>query len=294
MQWAALAAENETFYSDYGVDPQGMARAVRNMATGGAMQGGSTITQQYVKNAYLNQKQTMSRKLTEIVLAVKLDRKLSKQQILEGYLNTSWYGRGSYGIERAAQAYYGEDVSQLNVSQGAVLASLLKGAGRYDPAISPENHKRAVDRWKWILDRMVVIGKLTPAQRAAYTTFPEPQEPPKQVGLSGQTGYLVDIAKQYVTTHTGITDAQFDLGGYQIHTTFEKPSQTALTDAVQAAAAGRTPTRGCGSAPPRWPRTGGCSRSTVVPTTSNRVMTTPTRRWCRPVRRSLRSCTPPR
>ncbi|MDH6117020.1 membrane peptidoglycan carboxypeptidase [Kitasatospora sp. GAS204A] len=237
VQWAALAAENETFYSDYGVDPQGMARAVRNMATGGAMQGGSTITQQYVKNAYLNQKQTMSRKLTEIVLAVKLDRKLSKQQILEGYLNTSWYGRGSYGIERAAQAYYGEDVSQLNVSQGAVLASLLKGAGRYDPAISPENHKRAVDRWKWILDRMVVIGKLTPAQRAAYTTFPEPQEPPKQVGLSGQTGYLVDIAKQYVTTHTGITDAQFDLGGYQIHTTFEKPSQTALTDAVQAAAA---------------------------------------------------------
>ncbi|MGF1429138.1 transglycosylase domain-containing protein [Kitasatospora sp. LaBMicrA B282] len=235
VQWATLAAENETFYTDDGVSPTGMLRAVRNMATGGATQGGSTITQQYVKNAYLNQRQTISRKLTEIFMAIKLDDKDSKQQILEGYLNTSWYGRGAYGIERAAQAYYGVDASQLNPSQGAFLASLLKGAGLYDPAISPENHQRAVARWKWILDRMVKIGKLTPAERAQYTTFPEPIDPPRQPGLTGQTGYLVDMAKQYVIAHTNITDAQFDLGGYQIYTTFEKPKEAALTAAVKAA-----------------------------------------------------------
>jgi membrane peptidoglycan carboxypeptidase len=236
-QWAALAAENETFYTDHGVSPRSMARAVYNMATGGETQGGSTITQQYVKNAYLNQQQTMSRKLTEIFMAVKLDQKMSKQQILEGYLNTSWYGRGAYGIERAAQAYYGEDASKLNPSQGAFLAALLKGAGLYDPAGGPENHQRAVERWSWILDRMVVIGKLTPAERATYTTFPEPLAPPKQAGLSGQTGYLVDMAKQYVISHSGITDAQFDLGGYQIYTSFEKPREDALTASVRAASA---------------------------------------------------------
>ncbi|MCC9305791.1 transglycosylase domain-containing protein [Kitasatospora sp. RB6PN24] len=236
VQWATLAAENESFYTDAGVSPQGMVRAVYNMAAGQETQGGSTITQQYVKNAYLNQQQTVSRKLTEIFMAVKLDQKLSKQQILEGYLNTSWYGRGAYGIERAAQAYYGVDASQLNPSQGAFLASLLKGAGLYDPAGGPENHQRAVDRWNWILDRMVDIGRLTPAERATYTTFPEPLPPPKQPGLAGQTGYLVDMARQYVTSHTGITDAQFDLGGYQIYTTFEKPKEQALAASVRDAA----------------------------------------------------------
>ncbi len=236
VQWSVLAAENETFYSDIGIDPQGISRAVYNMAAGGETQGGSTITQQYVKNAYLDQEQTVGRKFTEMFIAIKLDQRLSKQQILEGYLNTSWFGRGSYGIQRAAKAYYGKDVSQLNPSEGAFLASLLKGAGLYDPAVRPENHKRAVDRWKWTLDRMVKIGKLSPAERATYTTFPEPIDPPKQAGLGGQTGYLVDMAKQYVTTHTGISDAQFDRGGYQIYTTFEKPKETALTDSVKAAA----------------------------------------------------------
>ncbi|AUG81927.1 penicillin-binding protein [Kitasatospora sp. MMS16-BH015] len=235
VQAAVVAAENESFYTDQGVDPKGLLRAVYAIATGGETQGGSTITQQYVKNAYLNQKQTIGRKVTEMFMAVKLDGRLSKQQILEGYLNTSWFGRGGYGIERAAQAYYGKDVSQLDPSQGAFLASLLKGAGLFDPAVSPENHQRAVERWSWILDRMVKTGKLSAAERARYTTFPEPQAPPAAAGLRGQTGYLVDLARKYVTSHTGITDAQLDLGGYQIRTTFERPAETALTGAVQEA-----------------------------------------------------------
>ncbi|MBB5119163.1 transglycosylase domain-containing protein [Streptomyces eurocidicus] len=238
VRWAALAAENETFYSDSGISLSGMTRAVTKMVTGGSTQGGSTITQQYVKNAYLNQDQTFSRKFTEMFIAIKLDNQMSKDEILEGYLNTSWYGRGTYGIQRAAHAYYGKDVSQLNASEGAFLASLLKGAGLFDPSLGPKNHERAVERWNWILDRMVTIGKLSKEERATYTTFPEPQAPPKPAGLTGQTGYLVETARAYVSAHTDVSDHDFDLGGYQIRTTFEKPRMAALTKAV-AEASGR-------------------------------------------------------
>ncbi|GAA2245997.1 transglycosylase domain-containing protein [Kitasatospora cystarginea] len=235
VQWAVLAAENETFYSDPGVSLKGISRAIYKMGSGGDTQGGSTITQQYVKNIYLNQRQDISRKLSEIVIAVKLDQRMSKQDILAGYLNTSWFGRGSYGIERAAAAYYGKDVSQLNPSEAALLATLLKGAGQFDPTLSPENHKRAVERWSYILNRMVKVGKLSAAERAKYTVFPEPRPQPKAAGLTGQVGYLVDMAKTYVEGHTDITPAQFDLGGHQIYTTFEKPKVTALAAAVQDA-----------------------------------------------------------
>ncbi|WP_225850684.1 transglycosylase domain-containing protein [Streptomyces sp. HPF1205] len=233
VQWAVLAAENAGFYHDHGVSPRGLLRALSAMATGGDVQGGSTITQQYVKNVYLDQAQTLSRKMNEIFISIKLDNKVSKQQILDGYLNTSWFGRGAYGVQRAAKAYYGKDVSQLNPSEAAFLASLLKGAGLYDPAISPANHRRAVARWKWVLDRMVAIGRLSPAERARYTVFPEPEPPPRPPGLSGQTGYLVDTARTYLSEHSGISDARFDLGGYQIYTTFRKPDVDGLASAVE-------------------------------------------------------------
>ncbi|MBD0695327.1 penicillin-binding protein [Streptomyces sp. CBMA123] len=241
VRWAVLSAENETFYSDPGISVSGIGRAVYAMATGGDTQGGSTITQQYVKNIYLNQRQDVSRKLSEMVIALKLDQRMSKQDILAGYLNTSWFGRGSYGIERAAAAYYGKDVSELNPSEGAFLAALLKGAGQYDPALSAANHQRAEERWSWILDRMVDTGKLSAAERARYTVFPEPRTPPKAAGLSGQTGYLVDLARSFVESHSDLSPAQLDLGGYQIRTTFEKPKVNALAAAVQEAGKGLDP-----------------------------------------------------
>ncbi|MEU9134165.1 transglycosylase domain-containing protein [Kitasatospora sp. NPDC048540] len=241
VKGAVLAAENATFYSDHGVSPSGIARALYRTVSGGDTQGGSTITQQYVKNAYLNQDRTLSRKFTEVLLAVKLDRHLDKDEILAGYLNTSWFGRGSYGIQRAAHAYYGKDVSQLDPSEGAMLAALLKGAGLYDPALGPAAHQRAVERWSWILDRMVETGALTAAQRAGYTVFPEPRTPEPQVGMAGQVGYLVEVARSYVESHSDITPAQFDLGGHQIYTTFEKPRTTALAAAVGRAGAGLSP-----------------------------------------------------
>nr|WP_251049845.1 MULTISPECIES: transglycosylase domain-containing protein [unclassified Streptomyces] len=233
VQGAILSAENASFYSDPGVSPSGVLRALRAAATGGETQGGSTITQQYVKNAYLNQDRTLSRKFTELLLAVKLDRQRSKDQILEDYLNTSWFGRGTYGIQRASQAYYGKDVSQLNASEGAFLASLLKGAGLYDPAISDENRQRAVERWSWTLDRMVVTGNLSRAERATYTKFPEPVTHAVTSDAGAQTGYLVELAKAYAIKAGHIKDSEFDLGGYQIYTTFDKSRMAALTAAVQ-------------------------------------------------------------
>ncbi|MEW2624545.1 transglycosylase domain-containing protein [Streptomyces sp. NPDC048106] len=235
VRWAVLAAENETFYSDPGISVKGISRALFRTVGEGDTQGGSTITQQYVKNVYLNQNQTVSRKFTEAMISLKLDNKMSKDKILEGYLNTSWFGRGTYGIQRASQAYYGKDVSKLNVSEAAMLAGLLKGAGLFDPTLSQANHQRAEERWSWILDRMVKIGKLSPQQRAQYKTFPEPLKANPLYNTGEQSDYLVELASQYAKKSAHLTDKQFDLGGYQIYTTFDRKREKALTDAVTKA-----------------------------------------------------------
>ncbi|MFC9929957.1 transglycosylase domain-containing protein [Streptomyces sp. NPDC127190] len=235
VRWAVLAAENESFYSDPGISVKGLTRALYRTVGQGDTEGGSTITQQYVKNVYLTQNQTVSRKFTEAMIALKLDNKMSKDQILEGYLNTSWFGRGSYGIQRAAQAYYGKDVSKLNASEAAMLAGLLKGAGLYDPTLGKANHHRAEERWKWILDRMVKIHRLSPQERARYTTFPEPLKSNPLYNTGAQSDYLVELAAQYAKKAGHLTDKQFDLGGYQIYTTFDRKREQALTDAVTQA-----------------------------------------------------------
>nr|WP_205614421.1 transglycosylase domain-containing protein [Streptomyces dangxiongensis] len=235
VRWAVLAAENESFYSDPGISAKGITRALFRTLGEGDTEGGSTITQQYVKNVYLTQNQTVSRKFTEAMISLKLDNAMSKDQILEGYLNTSWFGRGTYGIQRAAQAYYGKDVGKLNASQAAMLASLLKGAGLYDPTLGKANHARAVERWSWILDRMVKIGKLSPQERAKYTEFPEPLKSNPLYDTGEQSDYLMELASQYAKKAAHLTDKQFDLGGYQIYTTFDRKREKALTDAVTKA-----------------------------------------------------------
>ncbi len=235
VRWAVLAAENASFYSDSGISVKGLSRALFRTLGQGDTQGGSTITQQYVKNVYLTQNQTISRKFTEAMIALKLDNRMSKDDILEGYLNTSWFGRGCYGIQRAAQAYYGKDVSQLDAGEGAFLASLLKGAGLYDPTLSSANHARAVERWSWTLDRMVDIGKLTKAERATYTKFPEPLKSNPLYDTGEQTDYLVEVASQYAKKAGKISDKDFDLGGYQVYTTFDRTRERKLADAVAKA-----------------------------------------------------------
>ncbi|MFI2435578.1 transglycosylase domain-containing protein [Streptomyces sp. NPDC018693] len=235
VRWAVLAAENASFYSDPGISFTGVTRALFRTLGQGDTQGGSTITQQYVKNVYLSQDQTLGRKFNEAMIALKLDNQMSKDDILEGYLNTSWFGRGTYGIQRAAQAYYGKDVSKLNASEAAFLAALLKGAALFDPTLSQANRDRAVERWAWTLDRMVDIGKLSKEERATYKKFPEPLPANPLHNTGEQSDYLVELAAQYAKKAAGISDKDFDLGGYQIYTTFDKKREKQLTDAVTKA-----------------------------------------------------------
>ncbi|MEU6893188.1 transglycosylase domain-containing protein [Streptomyces sp. NPDC046557] len=240
MRNAVIAAENESFETDKGVDPMGIARAVVNMAKGGATQGGSTITQQYVKNTYLSSDQTLKRKVTELFIAIKLGVTEDKNKVLAGYLNTAYYGRDAYGIQAAARAYFGKDSEKLDPSECAFLASMLKGPNLYNPdggigsAATPElNEKRARQRWAWVLDREVAVGRMDPTERAKYTTFPQRVEAEQVRSLSGQTGYLVDTAKQYVMKTLNIGADELARGGYQIRTTFEKPKVDALAKAVE-------------------------------------------------------------
>ncbi|MGP8299223.1 transglycosylase domain-containing protein [Streptomyces inhibens] len=229
---SVIAAENATFYTDSGVSIMGIGRAVVNMISGGDTQGGSTLTQQYVKNTYLSQDQTVTRKLKEFVISLKVTNQKSKREILRGYLNTSWFGRGSYGIQAAAHAYYGIDADKLNPSQGAMLAAVLKGSEQYDPGLSKANHERAVERWSWILDRQVATGKMTEQERAKYREFPEPRALSKPTSQAGQIGYLIDIANKFIKSGTGLTDKDLARGGYRIHTTFDKQRTRRLEKAV--------------------------------------------------------------
>ncbi|MFH8585837.1 transglycosylase domain-containing protein [Streptomyces celluloflavus] len=240
MQNAAIAAENASFKSDSGVDPVGIGRALLNMAKGGDTQGGSTITQQYVKNAMLSQKQTLDRKFKELFISIKVGWKVGKPQILQGYLNTSYYGRGAYGIQAAAQAYYGKNAFDLKPDESALLATVLKGADLYDPAggTGPNssraaNTKRAQDRWSWVLDREVETGLMTKTERDKYQKFPMPEAPKPVASKAGQIGYLMDTAKKYVLKHADISEARFDKGGYQIQTTFDKAKTEYLAAAVK-------------------------------------------------------------
>nr|WP_323135492.1 transglycosylase domain-containing protein [Streptomyces beihaiensis] len=246
MRYAVMSAENKTFETDKGVDPMGIARALFNMAKGGETQGGSTITQQYVKNAMLNdQSQTISRKFKELFVAIKVGQTVPKDQVMAGYLNSAYYGRGAYGIQAAARAYYNTDASKLNPSQCALLAATLKGATYYDPAGSPEidpvnateakNHARAEARWSWILDQEVKNKWLSPQERAQYTKFPEPGAPHANSRLGGQIGYLVHLANvDILKSVPGMTRQKLELGGYEVHTTFDKSLVNKLQKSVQS------------------------------------------------------------
>ncbi|MFF5447466.1 transglycosylase domain-containing protein [Streptomyces sp. NPDC012888] len=241
MRNAVIAAENESFETDKGVDPMGIGRAVYNMATGGSTQGGSTITQQYVKNSFLSSEQTLKRKVTELFISLKLGFTEEKDTVLAGYLNTAYYGRDAYGIQAASRAYFGKDCEHLNPSEAAFLAQVLKGPNLYNPdggigeAATPEaNRQRAEKRWSWVLDREVEVGRMTSDERDQLKVagFPKLIDSEQARSLSGQTGYLVETAKQYVMKSKQLTVEQLALGGYRIYTTFKKDKVDALTKAV--------------------------------------------------------------
>ncbi|MFI1397752.1 transglycosylase domain-containing protein [Streptomyces sp. NPDC020681] len=231
VQRAVLAAEDRDFYSERAVDPKAMVRAGWNTLTGKGKQSGSTITQQYVKNYYLGQEQTISRKWKEFFIAIKLGREQTKSEILEGYLNTSYFGRNAYGIQAAAHAYYGKDIEEVDTAQGAYLASLLNAPSAYDVATHPENRAAALGRWNYTLNGMVKKEWLSPADRAAMT-FPAPQTAKPAIGLSGQRGYVVQAVEDYLTSNKIIDENTLATGGYRITTTLERTKQDAFVEAV--------------------------------------------------------------
>ncbi|WP_369165575.1 transglycosylase domain-containing protein [Streptomyces sp. AFD10] len=245
MRNAVISAENKSFDTDRGIDPMGIGRALFNMATGGETQGGSTITQQYVKNSRLSQDQTLTRKFKELFITLKVGGEMKKEEVMAGYLNVSYYGRGASGLQAAARTYYNKDAGELNASECAFLATLLKGASYYDPAgaldidkenaTPAKNRKRAEERWKWILDEQVKDKRMTAQERAKYTKFPEPLKPKKDAKLGGQTGYLVELAKKYFLANNDkdITAKDLELGGFEIHTTFQKKQVDQLEAAVK-------------------------------------------------------------
>ncbi|MFI5793199.1 transglycosylase domain-containing protein [Streptomyces sp. NPDC051677] len=242
VQHTFVAAENKTFYNDAGVDLKGTARGVLNTLMGKGAQGGSTITQQYVKNYYLTQEQTVTRKLKELVISLKLDREKDKDYILAGYINTSYYGRGAYGIQAAAQAYYRVDADKLNVQQGAYLAALLQAPSQYDWTSASDTGKRLVQaRWNYVLDNMVEQDWLKKSERDAMK-FPIPKDPKAAPGKEGQVGYLVDaanteLARQLVADGTAenyeAAAALVNKGGWNIELNINPSKQKALEKAVK-------------------------------------------------------------
>ena len=237
VRWDVLAAEDRGFYSEPGVSIKGTLRAALSDLSGGDVQGGSTITQQYAKNVYLSDARTLSRKLRELAIAVKLDREYSKDQILEFYLNTVYFGRGTYGIEAAAQTYFGVGVDRLDVSQGAVLAALLRAPSYYDPAVNPTAAK---DRWRYVLDGMVTVKQLTAAQAAAIT-YPKVL-PVRDNGLGavGPTALIVQRVLAELQAN-GISESEVYARGMHIQTTIDRSAQSAALSAIKVTFATLTP-----------------------------------------------------
>ncbi|MFI7892474.1 transglycosylase domain-containing protein [Streptomyces sp. CACIS-1.16CA] len=232
VQHAVLAAEDRDFYSDdRAVDVKAMIRAGWNTVTGKGKQGGSTITQQYVKNYYLGQERTVLRKAKEAIIAVKLNREETKDQIFEGYLNTSYFGRNAYGIQAASQAYYGKNVEELTTAEGAYLASLLNAPSAYDVVAHPDSKPAAQRRWNYVLNGMVKERWLTAAERAT-TRFPTPGEAKPPNGLSGQRGYIVQAVEDYLNRRGILDPKTLATGGYRITTTLDKAKQDAFVKAV--------------------------------------------------------------
>ena len=226
VQKAVLAAEDRTFYENRGISPTGIARAFWSNLRGGATQGGSTITQQYAKNAYLSSERTYTRKFKEFFIAVKLARRDDKDKILQDYLNTIYFGRGAYGIQTAAQTYFGVDAKDLTVEQGAVLASVIRSPAGYDPTNHPD---RLQPRFDYVLDGMVAKGWLDPAKRDGMTV------PPLAEGNKPKGGtdyYLMDAVRRELKAN-GFTDRDIDLGGLRVISTFDRRSQRAAVRAVR-------------------------------------------------------------
>ena len=229
---AVMAAEDRNFYSNKAFSITGISRALINNLKSGSLnaEGGSTITQQYAKTAFLSPSRTIQRKIKELVISLKLENSLSKDQILENYLNTIYFGRGSYGVQTASQQYFNRNADQLSLSQIAVIASILRSPGYYDPSLSEENEERLKNRYQYVINGMLDKEWITP-EEAAKTKFPTVIPRTKSGQLSGPKGHIV-AAVQKEMGKLGFSEDQLLVGGLVIKTTLDQRAQQSAVDAV--------------------------------------------------------------
>ena len=244
VRQAVIAAEDRNFYTNPGFSFTGFARAVQNNLAGGDLQGGSTITQQYVKNALVGSAQHgirgLMRKAKELVIATKMSGEWSKDEVLQAYLNIIYFGRGAYGISAAAKAYFDKPVDQLTVAEGALLAALIRRPSTLDPAVDP---KGAAARWNWVLDGMVETKALSPGDRAAQV-FP-PTVPADQARAQNQTTGPSGLIERQVTKELmelfNIDEQTLNTQGLQITTTIDPKAQQGAEKAVSKYLDGQDP-----------------------------------------------------
>jgi len=230
LREAVMAAEDRDFYTNRAFSPIGILRALKNNLLGGSLQGGSTITQQYAKTAFLTSERTIQRKIKELVIAIKLENQLSKDDILENYLNTIYFGRGSYGVQTASQQYFNRTVDQLSISQAVVLASILRSPGLYDPAFNKDNGPRLENRFAYVVKGMVEKGWLT-EKEAAKLKIPYIAPRATSGSLSGPKGHIIEAVRKDLIKF-GFTEDQIMVGGMVVKTTLEQKAQQSAVDAV--------------------------------------------------------------
>ena len=199
----------------------------------GAAQGGSTITQQYVKNAYLTQQRTFTRKFKELFVAIKVGKEQDKDTILQNYLNTIYFGNGANGVEAAAKIYYNTSAANLTVPQAAVLAANVKQPGYYDPNSKGQQRIDTVERYNFVLDGMVKTGKLSDADFAKYKDHPPATQKRKGASTSaGQKGYLIQRVKNALHNQK-FTETDLETKGLKIYTTWDKDLVIKAKQAVE-------------------------------------------------------------
>jgi penicillin-binding protein 1A len=231
LQHAIVAIEDRRFYEHRGVDLRGIARAVwADVTSKGVVQGGSTITQQFVKNSCVTSKRTISRKLKEAALAWQLEQRWSKDRILTAYLNTIYFGNGAYGIQRAAQTYFGTTAAKLTLAQAALLAGIPADPSRYEPVTNPSS---ARVRRREVLQAMLEEHDITPADFARADRAPLPRPDTVRLpGIQGPAPYFADYVKQQLISKYG-TRRVFG-GGLDVQTSIDLRLQKLARKAIES------------------------------------------------------------
>ncbi len=224
MRQAIVAIEDARFYDHYGVDLIGIARAaVENIRRGNVTQGGSTITQQLAKNRFLTAERTFSRKIKEAIMAIKIERHYSKDQILEQYLNSIYFGEGAWGIQNAAEIYFGKDVEQLTLAESALLAGVLKAPSHYSPFKDPE---RALNRRNLVLNKMYEYGMIEESELNAALNEEIVVAEKTADGPVFFSSYVDHVIEEAIEK-TGLTEQEVLSGGLHIYTHLDPKAQDA-------------------------------------------------------------------